>query len=242
MKFIESNRLTRLNVILQHVDLGDRIVSGRLELFDTSTKLEAEKEICEEIDKELHQTPKWLSKSPVGPLEKQDAKDLLVNLISSMNQCFPDYDFSNLSPASFKHEKDFATVYDNIQYNLGSMVDRVMPGLLQDVWTTIRDNISLTDADIYSYSFERGSEADPFSTSDSVFSFDYFFCSRKQKRALFFSCVTRSKFNNGCADSGDEDDFEVPTIDESLLDGARSYIDPSDDDELADGEIEFRSP
>jgi len=240
MKFIESNRLTRLNVLLQHVDLGDRILSGRLELFDTSAKLDTEKEISDEVEKEINHTPKWLVKSPVGPLERQDAKDLLVNLISSMNQCFPDYDFSSLSPASFHHEENFVKVYDDIQFNLSYMVDRIIPGLLQEVWTAIRDIVCLSDVDIYSYSFERGSEADPFSESDVIYSFDFFFCDKRQKRTLFFSCVTRSKFNKPSAD-GDDSDEDYEATQEVLTEGAVDAERSSEDDDLTDGEIAFGS-
>lgn len=206
MKFIEKPELNRLNVLLEHIDIGDRILKGRLELFDTSAKLDTERHLSETVDKELNHSPKWLAHSPLGPLQRQDVKELLVNLISSMNQCFPDYDFSTLSPAQFHHEEDFVEVYDNVQSSLWVTVERIMPGLLHEVWSSIRKCVNLREVEVYSYVAEKGTDADPFSESDCLFSFDYFFYDKKQNRILFFSCMTRSKFTRTVSDSECDED------------------------------------
>ena len=140
MRFIEWPPLTRLCALLHNLDLGDRVVRGRLELLSTAAKAPIERDLREKIETELHSSPLFAAASPPpllvsslsaaaaaaaaadvwhggscssssnsnssssnssrGRLRQHDprqstakGKELLVNLISTLNQCFPDYEF-----------------------------------------------------------------------------------------------------------------------------------------------------
>eukprot|EP00920_Eleutheroschizon_duboscqi_P017503 GHVT01041790.1.p1 GENE.GHVT01041790.1~~GHVT01041790.1.p1 ORF type:complete len:437 (-),score=109.69 GHVT01041790.1:3462-4772(-) len=116
----------------------------------------------------------------------------MVNLISTMNQCFPDYEFSSLSPDKFRREFDKSSVIDEINYNLTFIVERCVPGFACEFWDAIKDAIDLETCEVYSYA--AGVDVDPFSDERAVVhSFDFFFFDRRSQRILFFSCVTSSK-------------------------------------------------
>ncbi|KAF8821286.1 hypothetical protein IE077_002201 [Cardiosporidium cionae] len=212
MYLIEHTELNRLSLLLQRLDVGDRVIEGRLELFSSSRKVTSEARLSETIHKELTSSPKWRScGSPSGQMRKGD-RDLMVNLISTMNQCFPDYDFSSLTPEDFHYVPKLESVFDTINYTLSYVVEKVVPGFIEDLWNAIREVISLEDADIYSY--ETGSSADPYSDENCLFSFDFFFYDKKRHRLLFFTCMTKSKNVNR---SPYEDDKEEDDTGNSFL-------------------------
>ena len=62
---------------------------------------------------------------------------------------------------------------------------------LDCLWSAIDEVIALKECDVYSYQSDH--EADPFSERGSVWSFNYFFYNKKQKRILYFSCRGLSK-------------------------------------------------
>lgn len=205
MRFIENASLNRLNVLLESLDLGDRIVTARLELFDTAAKQETERRLSARLDEELTHSPKWLSSSPLGPLQRTDVRELLVILISTMNHCFPDYDFSTLSPAKFRHNEDLGDVYNTIQTHLSIVIERLLPRLMDDIMDIVRECLSMPFIDVYSYVADSASpDSDPFSSLDCIYSFDFFFVDKKTKRILSFSCMTKSKF--GSSDNSEQDD------------------------------------
>ncbi len=158
MKFIECPKLLALTNALSGVNLGDRIVHGRIESY-TCKSVKAEKQLSKEIEKQLvvessPAGPKMLSPtssgaggmgvlslgasafslappalqpggaaaaaavaatpSPLGPLNSVATRKLLVNLITTMNASFPDYDFSNLRPEQFEHETNRYFVQNSI--------------------------------------------------------------------------------------------------------------------------------
>ncbi|EPT24977.1 hypothetical protein TGME49_248110 [Toxoplasma gondii ME49] len=91
--------------------------------------------------------------------EEHDGKDVLVNLIGALNQCFPDYEFcSALTPAMFEQAARVEDVQAEINRRL-CVVERVVPGFLQQLWAAIKASIRLECTDIY---FLRvGSSDDP---------------------------------------------------------------------------------
>lgn len=79
---------------------------------------------------------------------------------------------SRLSAAILVHRWPFVTFSDTQLQNA--------------LWTTIDDEIQLTDCDIYSYNPDLNS--DPFGEPGSLWSFNYFFYNKKLKRIVFFNC------------------------------------------------------
>lgn len=282
MHFLEHPGLSRLSALLKDLDVGDRLLSGRLELFSTrpapsKVELEAPDEIellsraapyleeqpkevgdlspprrkrrrtdAFEEDEEEEEEPSIPSSSDteetssrrgrsrassiasspasvdadivptvrlaqahrrrrsssisstssfLGTQTPERARRLLVQLVTTLNACFPDYDFSSVGPYAFIHVEDFVSVYTAINYHLSFLAEAVIPGFLQDLWSAIKDAVDLREIAIYSYSNTQGQvEADPYLDDEGcLFSFDYFFVDTKHQKILFFSCMTKQK-------------------------------------------------
>ncbi|PFH38189.1 hypothetical protein BESB_005300 [Besnoitia besnoiti] len=81
--------------------------------------------------------------------EEAEGKEVLVNLIGTLNQCFPDYEFcSALTPAMFEQAARVEDAQAEINRRL-CVVERVVPGFLQQLWTAIKESIRLECTDIY---------------------------------------------------------------------------------------------
>lgn len=149
MQFLEHPGLSRLSALLKDLDVGDRVVCGRLELFSTSEEhvpslsacpkvgsplsldtspdlpsalapfpLDAQKRPAESLPAKddvdmisqkrsrrlpkeepssspLHKRQKKLQHGPQlsGTHNAVESRRLLVQLVNTMNACFPDYDF-----------------------------------------------------------------------------------------------------------------------------------------------------
>jgi Maf1 regulator len=77
-------------------------------------------------------------------------------------------------------------VMETVDGNLSSCANEQYQKLRQPLWTTIEDEISLSDCDIYSYNPDLNS--DPYGEPGCLWSFNYFFYNKKLKRIVFFTC------------------------------------------------------
>ncbi|PRW56030.1 Repressor of RNA polymerase III transcription MAF1 [Chlorella sorokiniana] len=200
MKFLDIAPLARLNSFLDSVDVGDLIVKGDLEAY--SCKLAGlDKKLSRSLEEEVaagSASPSSLSKSPVGPLQESSSRKTLVYLILTLNHIYPDYDFSLLRAHHFKKEEGVTAIEETIDAHLveASKVWETTPGfgeepLLDCLWSSIDEAISLKECDVYSYKSDM--ESDPFGEKGSVWSFNYFFYNKKLKRILYLSCRGLSK-------------------------------------------------
>ncbi|KAL8007661.1 putative repressor of RNA polymerase III transcription Maf1 [Plasmopara halstedii] len=95
MKYLEEPQLSWLNSVLGSYEIGDRVLNGKLETY---------------------------SLIPFGPIAAPATRKLLINLISTMNASFPDYDLAPLD-------------LDNSERNVEA----------------IAEAIKLDECDVYSY-------------------------------------------------------------------------------------------
>jgi hypothetical protein len=138
-------------------------------------------------------SPAELSKSPVGPLSDSGSRRTLVYLILTLNHIYPDYDFTLLRAHHFLKETGVPAAEERADAHLveAGKVWEATPGFgeepfLDCLWSAIDEAISLKECDVYSYQSDH--ENDPFGEKGSVWSFNYFFYNKKQKRILYFSC------------------------------------------------------
>eukprot|EP00744_Colponema_vietnamica_P001801 GILI01002940.1.p1 GENE.GILI01002940.1~~GILI01002940.1.p1 ORF type:complete len:243 (+),score=49.18 GILI01002940.1:100-828(+) len=231
MKFVEIPNLALTSSMLDGVDLGDRKLYGRIELYScrkTSVDKTLSQTIEQHIEDELASSPAYAA-SPLGPLSDQNTKRLLINLISTMNESFPDYDFSNLRPEQFTREPHLNFVINTINTNLAEVAEKSTHGFLEMLWSGIESAINIRECDIFSYIPDLVS--DPFSeTAGILWSLDYFFYDRKQKKILFFALLTKSKSS---ALYDDELGSDTDSNDGRQRGGAGSDV------ELDDGEVMF---
>uniref|UniRef100_A0A0G4HFY6 Repressor of RNA polymerase III transcription n=1 Tax=Chromera velia CCMP2878 TaxID=1169474 RepID=A0A0G4HFY6_9ALVE len=152
---------------------------------------------------------------------------MLVTLISTMNQIFPDYDFSSIHAEQFELEKDLQSVFNAISCNFSRHVDRLRPGFTQELWAAIGHCLNLADVEVYSYTHElwdeEGAPMGGECAAGVLWAFDYFFVDRRRRRVLFLNCAVTSNWGG---DEVDCDDFDEDTCDHpssSLFRGRSSH-------------------
>lgn len=282
MRFIEWPPLTRLCALLHNLDVGDRVIRGRLELLSTAARGLQEKNLLEKIETELHSSPLFAASSPppllLSPLSASAAsggnnrsrqrlqdprhttakgRELLVNLISTLNHCFPDYEFSStLTPAMFREEQSLGAVQADINQRLGS-VERVLPGFICQLWDAIESAVSLGGCSVYSH-ITSGSEdptplislfspmgGPPHAPTVSLSSFFYFFLDKQRSRLLFFACASNCKMSSPSwlgAQGGEEEEEDNDEVDIGEVYGAEATMqaepEPAEEaDSLSDLEL-----
>lgn len=168
------------------------LLAGKLQGFDRKLSKSLEDEFIE------GSSPAELSASPVGPLSDAGSRRTLVYLILTLNQIYPDYDFTLLRAHHFRKEDGVSAIEEAVDAHLVEVgkVWEATPGFgevpfLDCLWKAIDEVVELKDCDVYSYQSDL--EDDPFGEKGSVWSFNYFFHNRKAKKILYFSCRGMSK-------------------------------------------------
>lgn len=192
MKFLEEPALTMINSVLNECEIGDRIINGSIEAFSCK-RASADKKLARNLENQYQQeiSNTSCSNSPIGSLTEAPTRKLLINLISTMNASFPDYDFSTLRPEQFGKELHLKLIRNAINTQLSEMVEIHSNGLLEQLWRAIDLVIQPEQCEIYSYIPDL--ESDPFSESTTLWSFNYFFYNRQLKKILYFKCLSRTK-------------------------------------------------
>lgn len=155
-----------------------------------------------------------------GPLCDTISTKTLFYLIATLNASFNDYDFSNAKSDEFSKEPNAPYVVNAVDTQLLATAGETFTTLKSQLWTTLDEEISLSDCDIYSYQPDLNS--DPYGEEGCLWSFNYFLYNKKMKRIVFFTC--RSSSIQG--DSGLGSEF---AMDMSVEDGME--YDYLDDDE-----------
>lgn len=192
MKFLECPDVEYLNSLFNSVDLGDTVFFGKLEAYSCKRAGEdkrlaklLDQQIAAEVSARSPGSP--LGSSPFGPLGESQCRKTFIDLIATLNASFPDYDFSNLHASQFNKEPIPSLVVNSINTTLAEMyalVGRSDFSVL--LWKTIDENVNISECDIYSYIPDM--ESDPFSDEGTIWSFNYFFYNRKQKKIVFLAC------------------------------------------------------
>mmetsp|Transcript_5214 Transcript_5214/g.23281 ORF Transcript_5214/g.23281 Transcript_5214/m.23281 type:complete len:237 (+) Transcript_5214:184-894(+) len=228
MKYLEDVALSRLNAFLGHVNVGDYVIHGQLDAY--SCKLAGvDKKLSKSLDAEvvtmMASSPSALSVSPVGPLTDSSSRKTLIYLILTLNHTYPDYDFSALRGHHFTKEDQNPGVLkvkqdiDSLLLESGKVYEQTLGaggvGLSAELWKAVDEVIGLVDCDVYTY--RAVAEGDPFTDEANLWSFNYFFYSKKLKRILYFSCRAVSK-----TAEEDSDYDDVPYnggMEDSFVDG-----------------------
>lgn len=95
---LEHDAIPRLQRMLRHVDLGDKLIEGRVQLFKLSSRpLEPAtgggsgyKWLSESVSHIVSDT-RWRNESPLGPMTSPASKLLLIHLNQALCYCFPEY-------------------------------------------------------------------------------------------------------------------------------------------------------
>jgi hypothetical protein len=144
------------------------------------------------------------------------AKEIIMDLISTLNDSYPDYDFSQTQADQFCSQ-DIQTVINSVNENLSELEEKDSASSSADhknfltrLWETFDELMNLKRCDVFSYMSDM--EGDPFSDG-SLWSFNYFFVNQDAGYILYFTCVATSKFNShpemSGLDSGGDSNDEV---------------------------------
>ncbi|OQR92406.1 hypothetical protein ACHHYP_03730 [Achlya hypogyna] len=206
MKYLDEPTLDWANAAMSEVSVGDRVINGRLEAFSCK-KAGADKKLAKSLEAAYQQTPD-VGANSIGSLADSNTRKLLINLISTMNASFPDYDFSDLKPEQFHKEVDLRLVVNGVNAQLAEIVEMDDMGFLEKLWESVFAAIAPKDCEIYSYIPDMDGCSDPFSDG-TLWSFNYFFYNKALKKILYFTCMSRSIFS----DTSIEDDEAMETED-----------------------------
>jgi len=123
----------------------------------------------------------------------KEQRQTFVDLISTLNNSYPDYDFRHVKPEFFV-KLSLHEAFQNINNSLQEVFENEQFGSL---WKTVNEIIDLNHTEVYSYVPDQNLDdpmADPLSLGDSkLWTWNYFFVNRKLKRLVFFTAYGKSK-------------------------------------------------
>jgi hypothetical protein len=126
--------------------------------------------------------------SSLGDLNTPSSKQLFLNLITTLNESFPDYDFQSTKLDQFIEMDVFSTMR-SINSSLVEITE-IFPNFLEKLWHSIDQCVSLRkNTTVFSYVSDN--ESDPFSQVGALWSFNYFFFNAQKMKICFFTCVAR---------------------------------------------------
>ena len=157
--------------------------------------------------------------------DQNGAQRTLVELTSTLNEAFPDYDFSQAQLSSFVVNRS-ETVIRTVNSYFSDLPTDEDPHFLANMWAALDSEVKLKSCEVYSYVPDM--EGDPFSEG-SIWSFNYFFIDRESRKIAYFTCVacTNIHQHNSHSLNNDLNDNEYQTSD-SEYGGVRS--DPNSPD------------
>jgi len=136
----------------------------------------------------------------LGVIPDYSMRKLFINLLLTLSNMYPDYDFSCVRPEEFVEETNF----DLVMHSINSALAKVLSTdatIGPTLWAAIEDAIQPSQCSIYSYIPDV--ESSPFG-ENSLWSFNYFFFNKSLKRVLFFTCSCARPGMRMDATSGDE--------------------------------------
>lgn len=230
MKYLENLSLENLTKSITNRELGGGLViHGRCETYSTK-KAGDDKKQSKLLESKFADTVNG-NGSPKSDVTLK-TKKVLGDLIQTMNCSMVDYDFSELTPDSFTQ----ISIQEAVQTINSHLAEITVssPSFLNDMWRDMNDAmVNLMQCEVYK--LVDGSFIDEVE-SGTVWSFNYFFCSKELKRVLYFTCMATSKYRKldllgmGDGNSEDEDDGENEPMDTSTANENDESEDEEDED------------
>ena len=157
MKYLEYQQLEQISNFLTERDMGGRVLNGRIEAFSCKRAGEDKKlsKVLEAKMKESLQAeeddsiPPSLRKrsSSLGDLNDGSTRRLLIDLISTLNASFPDYDFSNAKPEDFAPQNSLTYVLQRVNSYLAEITVSNST-FLDEMWRSV-DEVFIQDDEYF---------------------------------------------------------------------------------------------
>lgn len=122
----------------------------------------------------------------LGDLAEPSSRRLLFDLISTLDDFFPDYDFDTTKPEQFLI-KDVNQLIQCVNGCLAELTEE-MPDFLEKLWRSVDDVINLRKCE--AFSLVPDMTEDPFSDG-TLWSFNYFLFNHDLKQLIYFTCVAK---------------------------------------------------
>lgn len=215
MSYLENSELGSLSLYLTERKVGDVIINGKIELYNVSPttkiplpsvteesstdKMSFDEHIVTRPSNDLEtrrprsnsceifpQRPKnTIRSSSLGDLSAPSSRKLFLDLISTLNESFSDYDFHATKLHQFI-EKDVSSVMRMVNNTLAEITEE-NPHFLQNLWDSIDRAVGgLRRCEVFSYVPDN--EDDPFSHG-SIWSFNYFFFNPSKLRICYITVM-----------------------------------------------------
>ena len=130
--------------------------------------------------------PLRLRATSLGDLGEPSSRRLLFDLISTLDDFFPDYDFDTTKPEQFLI-KDVNQLIQTVNGYLAELTEE-RPNFLEKLWRSIDDVINLRKCE--AFSLVPDMTEDPFSDG-TLWSFNYFLFNHDLKQLIYFTCVAK---------------------------------------------------
>ncbi|CAG2168153.1 unnamed protein product, partial [Oppiella nova] len=118
------------------------------------------------------------------------SRKTLFYLIATLNASHPDYDFSNSRSDEFSKEPSIKWVMDAVDSNFFSTAARqAYNSVKAQLWSAIDSEITLSD-------YNPDLNSDPYGEDGCLWSYNYFFYSKKLKRIVFLTYRAISKMDD----------------------------------------------
>mmetsp|Transcript_21663 Transcript_21663/g.24177 ORF Transcript_21663/g.24177 Transcript_21663/m.24177 type:complete len:225 (-) Transcript_21663:69-743(-) len=200
MKYLDLPNLAYLSSHFNQVMNGDVVVNGKIECYScksAGSDKKLYKALETQYQTEIARSPSdFQSTSPFGPLTEKSSRATLIHLVQTLNQSYPNYDFSEVKPDQYKK----MTVYE-ARTHINSTLQGALPDyseLQGKLWKGINQEIDLEHTTVFSV--ETGDpDSDPFAEANThtLWSFNYIFCNEKKlKRILLFTCKAQRRIEN----------------------------------------------
>jgi len=190
----------------------------------------------------------------LGDLKEPTSKKLLIDLISTLDEFFPDYDFETTKYVARTRLDTYYTPFSQDLFapfsftpaiprpeqflimEVNQVIPRVnealaeltqeRPTILENLWRSIDNVVSLRHCDVFSLVPDMAE--DPFSDG-TLWSFNYFFFNYDLKQLVYFTCVAKSRFRRDeqmdvTLDEDDEDEDDEDDDDSDAEDRRRGLF------------------
>ncbi|VDL73036.1 unnamed protein product [Nippostrongylus brasiliensis] len=118
------------------------------------------------------------------------SKRTLFDLIGTLNEAYPDYDFSDVKSNSFSLIPNMETVIEAVDNKFYSTVNDYK-FIREELWMAVENEIQPDDCRIYS--FKSNYSGDPFSEDGCLWCLNFFFHNKQLKRLMLLSCRALSQ-------------------------------------------------
>eukprot|EP00605_Chrysophyceae_sp_TOSAG23-4_P001734 GSChrysophyteH1.ASY1.ANO1.1921.1 assembled CDS len=192
MKYLEVPSLDEVSMALTDRELGIVTVNGAIHLYSFpsrkgkhNVKVENENFAVNPNDQMRRRPGKSRSMSLGDWSNQNSAHRILLELTSTLNESFPDYDFSQAKTSSFV-VFTVDTVIRTVNNYFSDLQNEEDPKFLENLWAALDTEVKLSRCEVYSYVPDM--DGDPFS-EESIWSFNYFFIDRELRKIAYFTCV-----------------------------------------------------